>query len=149
MAAIAVGRAVGVTLADCARGLDAYRGVERRHVRLGEAGGRLRWLMHGRYRFKGVPAPMLVHEVGEPGLSPLRAPDSGSKAWRELPLTVQISTKLNRNHVIHGKASYVLPCLGRIEIDRQRGVAGDGTQAGPQPGLVEGRPAADDRPVPG
>ncbi len=42
-------------------------------------------------------------------------------AWRELPLTVQIATKLNRNHVIHGKASYILPCLGRIEIDRQRG----------------------------
>ena len=44
------------------------------------------------------------------------------QAWRELPLTVQISTKLNRNHVIHGKISYVLPCLGRIEIDRQGGV---------------------------
>ncbi|WUR15936.1 FdhF/YdeP family oxidoreductase [[Empedobacter] haloabium] len=40
-------------------------------------------------------------------------------AWRRLPLTVQISTKLNRNHVIHGQASYILPCLGRIEIDRQ------------------------------
>jgi molybdopterin-dependent oxidoreductase alpha subunit len=43
-------------------------------------------------------------------------------AWRKLPLTVQISTKLNRSHVIHGKASYILPCLGRTEIDRQRGV---------------------------
>ncbi len=53
---------------------------------LGEAGGNLRWLMHGRYSFKGVPAPMLVHEVGEPGLSPLRPPASGAKAWRELPL---------------------------------------------------------------
>lgn len=53
---------------------------------LGEAGANLRWLMHGRYSFKGVPAPMLVHEVGVPGLSPLRAPSSGAKAWRELPL---------------------------------------------------------------
>ncbi|WP_374603405.1 putative peptide modification system cyclase [Arenimonas sp.] len=53
---------------------------------LGERAGRLRWLMHGRYRFKGVPAPMLVHEVGEPGIAPLRAPTSGDKAWRELPL---------------------------------------------------------------
>lgn len=53
---------------------------------LGERAGRLRWLMHGRYRFKGVPAPMLVHEVGEPGIAPLRPPDSGAKAWRELPL---------------------------------------------------------------
>lgn len=53
---------------------------------LGEAGANLRWLLHGRYSFKGVPAPMLVHEVGVPGLSPLRAPVSGTKAWRELPL---------------------------------------------------------------
>ena len=53
---------------------------------LGERAGRMRWLVHGRYRFKGVPAPMLVHEVGEPGIAPLRAPDSGDKAWRELPL---------------------------------------------------------------
>jgi molybdopterin-dependent oxidoreductase alpha subunit len=42
-------------------------------------------------------------------------------AWRDIPLTVQIATKLNRNHVIHGKASYILPCLGRIEVDRQLG----------------------------
>lgn len=53
---------------------------------LGEAADSLRWLMHGRYNFKGVPAPMLVHEVGVPGLSPLRAPESGAKAWRELPV---------------------------------------------------------------
>ncbi|MFY2762681.1 putative peptide modification system cyclase [Arenimonas sp. MALMAid1274] len=53
---------------------------------LGEASHNLRWLMHGRYNFKGVPAPMLVHEVGEPGLSPLRAPESGAKAWREVPV---------------------------------------------------------------
>jgi molybdopterin-dependent oxidoreductase alpha subunit len=41
------------------------------------------------------------------------------RAWRKIPLTVQIATKLNRSHVIHGQASYVLPCLGRIEIDEQ------------------------------
>lgn len=46
--------------------------------------------------------------------------DRMEPAWRELPLTVQVATKLNRNHVIHGKAAYLLPCLGRIEIDRQR-----------------------------
>lgn len=43
------------------------------------------------------------------------------KAWRRVPLTVQIATKLNRSHVIHGRAAYLLPCLGRIEIDRQAG----------------------------
>ncbi|WP_426240319.1 FdhF/YdeP family oxidoreductase [Pararhizobium sp. DWP1-1-3] len=40
-------------------------------------------------------------------------------AWRKLRLTVQIATKLNRSHVIHGKIAYLLPCLGRIEIDQQ------------------------------
>jgi molybdopterin-dependent oxidoreductase alpha subunit len=41
------------------------------------------------------------------------------RAWRNLRLTVQISTKLNRNHVIHGEVAYILPCLGRLEIDNQ------------------------------
>lgn len=40
-------------------------------------------------------------------------------AWRTLQLSVQVSTKLNRNHLITGKTSYILPCLGRTEIDRQ------------------------------
>ena len=40
-------------------------------------------------------------------------------AWRKLRLTVSIATKLNRSHVIHGQVAYVLPCLGRIEIDDQ------------------------------
>ncbi len=44
------------------------------------------------------------------------------KAWRKLRLTVQIATKLNRSHLIHGEVAYLLPCLGRIEIDRQHGV---------------------------
>lgn len=43
-------------------------------------------------------------------------------AWRELRLTVNIATKLNRSHLIHGKVAYLLPCLGRLEIDRQNGV---------------------------
>ncbi len=40
-------------------------------------------------------------------------------AWKRLHLTVQIATKLNRSHLIHGKVAYLLPCRGRIEIDRQ------------------------------
>jgi molybdopterin-dependent oxidoreductase alpha subunit len=42
-------------------------------------------------------------------------------AWEQLELTVQIATKLNRSHIIHGKVAYLLPCRGRIEIDRQAG----------------------------
>jgi molybdopterin-dependent oxidoreductase alpha subunit len=40
-------------------------------------------------------------------------------AWSRLELTVQIATKLNRSHVVHGKTAYLLPCLGRIEVDEQ------------------------------
>ncbi|TPG43124.1 formate dehydrogenase [Sphingomonas koreensis] len=40
-------------------------------------------------------------------------------AWRTLDLTVHIATKLNRSHLVPGKTSYLLPCLGRIETDRQ------------------------------
>jgi molybdopterin-dependent oxidoreductase alpha subunit len=42
------------------------------------------------------------------------------EAWRKLPLTAQIFTKLNRSAVVHGREAFLLPCLGRIEIDRQR-----------------------------
>jgi molybdopterin-dependent oxidoreductase alpha subunit len=44
-------------------------------------------------------------------------------AWRSLRLTVNVATKLNRSHLVHGEISYVLPCLSRIEIDRQAGGA--------------------------
>ncbi|MFL5295039.1 MAG: FdhF/YdeP family oxidoreductase [Phenylobacterium sp.] len=40
-------------------------------------------------------------------------------AWKRLRLTVAIATKLNRSHVVHGEVAYLLPCLGRIEIDEQ------------------------------
>ena len=40
-------------------------------------------------------------------------------AWRKQRLTVSIATKLNRSHLVHGEVSYLLPCLGRIEIDEQ------------------------------
>ena len=40
-------------------------------------------------------------------------------AWRKLRLTVQILTKLNRTALVHGEVSYILRCLGRIEIDQQ------------------------------
>jgi putative peptide modification system cyclase len=60
--------------------------AQRAQAELGERAGNVRWMVHGRYRFKGVPAPLLVHEVGEAGASPLRAPPSGQKVWRDIPL---------------------------------------------------------------
>lgn len=52
----------------------------------------------------------------------LRAVPDGPRVeegWRRVPLSVQIATKLNRSHVVHGQVAYLLPCLGRIEIDLQ------------------------------
>jgi molybdopterin-dependent oxidoreductase alpha subunit len=39
--------------------------------------------------------------------------------WRDLPLTVHIATKLNHSHLLPGRESWLLPCLGRIERDDQ------------------------------
>ncbi|APZ47914.1 hypothetical protein BW723_17140 [Polaribacter reichenbachii] len=40
-------------------------------------------------------------------------------ALRNCNLTVHVSTKLNRSHLIHGKKALILPCLGRSEKDYQ------------------------------
>ncbi len=50
-------------------------------------------------------------------------------ALRNCVLTVHVSTKLNRSHLVHGRAALILPCLGRTEIDLQAG--------GPQAVTVE------------
>ncbi|GAB3167926.1 FdhF/YdeP family oxidoreductase [Myceligenerans halotolerans] len=46
-------------------------------------------------------------------------PDSAltEEALRRVPLTVHVSTKLNRSHVVPGRRSLILPCLGRTERD--------------------------------
>lgn len=41
------------------------------------------------------------------------------KAWPNLRLTVNVATKLNRSHLTPGAVSYILPCLGRTDIDEQ------------------------------
>ncbi|MGV0848781.1 FdhF/YdeP family oxidoreductase [Mycolicibacterium phlei] len=43
-------------------------------------------------------------------------------ALRNCSLTVQVSTKLNRSHVVHGKTALILPSLGRTDRDIQNGV---------------------------
>ncbi|MGW7684077.1 molybdopterin dinucleotide binding domain-containing protein [Kribbella sp. NPDC054772] len=40
---------------------------------------------------------------------------------RSCDLTVHVSTKLNRSHLVHGRQALILPCLGRTEIDVQAG----------------------------
>ncbi|MCT7654332.1 molybdopterin-dependent oxidoreductase [Oceanimonas sp. NS1] len=49
------------------------------------------------------------------------APDTNAtaEALANCDLTVQISTKLNRSHLMAGKEALILPCLGRTEADVQ------------------------------
>jgi len=42
-----------------------------------------------------------------------------AKAMNRCQLTAFISTKLNRNHLVTGQKSLILPCLGRTEVDEQ------------------------------
>src|ERR1700722_16985805 len=46
-------------------------------------------------------------------------PDVTFKAMRNLDLVVHIATKLNRSHLLLARQSFILPCLGRTELDIQ------------------------------
>jgi anaerobic selenocysteine-containing dehydrogenase len=43
-----------------------------------------------------------------------------AQALSRCDLTVHVSTKLNRAHVITGKQALILPCLGRTDRDAQK-----------------------------
>lgn len=58
--------------------------AQRARAELGDASN-LRWQSHGNYRFKGLPETVQVHEVGEEGIAPFRAPAWSGKAHREIP----------------------------------------------------------------
>jgi len=45
--------------------------------------------------------------------------DRMEPAWRRIRLTVNVATKLNRSQLVHGEVSFILPVLGRIEVDCQ------------------------------
>ena len=51
------------------------------------------------------------------------------EGMRKLDLSVQISTKLNRSHLLIAKRSFIFPCLGRTDLDTQ--------SSGPQSVTVE------------
>ena len=55
------------------------------------------------------------------GNLPLAMPDPQIcfEAMRRLDLSVHIATKLNRSHLMVGKTTILLPCLGRTELDVQ------------------------------
>jgi molybdopterin-dependent oxidoreductase alpha subunit len=56
-------------------------------------------------------------------------PEQCHPAMRRLDLAVHVATKLNRSHLLVGRESILLPCLGRTEEDLQAG--------GPQAVTVE------------
>jgi molybdopterin-dependent oxidoreductase alpha subunit len=60
--------------------------------------------------------------VGMGGNFALAAPDTAYtfEALRACELTVQVSTKLNRSHLVHGRQALILPCIARSEQDQQR-----------------------------
>ena len=51
-------------------------------------------------------------------------PDSAytGEAMQRCDLTVQVSTKLNRSHLVTGEEALILPCLARTEEDLQSGI---------------------------
>lgn len=56
-------------------------------------------------------------------------PEVCYEAMRKLDLSVHIATKLNRSHLMVCKNTFILPCLGRTELDMQ--------ESGPQSVTVE------------
>ncbi|WP_116108354.1 FdhF/YdeP family oxidoreductase [Lewinella sp. IMCC34191] len=44
-----------------------------------------------------------------------------ARGLRNCDLTVHVSTKLNRSHLVHGREALILPCFGRTEVDLQAG----------------------------
>ena len=61
--------------------------------------------------------------IGLGGNFAAAAPDSDvtAAALARCALTVHVSTKLNRSHVLPGREALILPCLGRTERDVQAG----------------------------
>jgi len=79
---------------------------------------------HG-YDVVGAIEAMVAGEVdvffalGGNFLSATPDTDVTAEGLRRVGLTVQVSTKLNRSHLITGQEALILPCLGRTELDLQ------------------------------
>ncbi|GAA4282301.1 FdhF/YdeP family oxidoreductase [Gaetbulibacter aestuarii] len=60
--------------------------------------------------------------IGLGGNFSIAAPDTNytAQAMANCNLTVHVSTKLNRSHLVTGKEALILPCLGRSEKDYQK-----------------------------
>ncbi|MCA4131312.1 FdhF/YdeP family oxidoreductase [Arthrobacter sp. M4] len=71
----------------------------------------VRGMRDGRIKVLVALGGNLVHAISDTG--------AAEPAIRKTRLSVQISTKLNRSHVVTGEQALILPTLGRTEIDRQ------------------------------
>lgn len=103
-------------------GID-HRPDEKWLARLDQACGIKSPTDHGLDTVRVIPAMMrgdVKIFVGMGGNFVLAAPDPAYTfpAIQKCDLTIQVSTKLNRSHLIHGKAALILPCLGRTEKDQ-------------------------------
>ena len=72
---------------------------------------------------KGMHAGRLKVLVALGGNFLSASPDTEltAAALRRTRLTAQVSTKLNRGHLVCGESALILPCLGRTERDEQAG----------------------------
>lgn len=83
-----------------------------------------------KHGYNTVEAIKAMHEgkvkvfIGMGGNFAAATPDSEftEEALRKCQLTVHVSTKLNRSHLVTGKKALILPCLGRTETDLQNGI---------------------------
>ncbi|WP_220347220.1 FdhF/YdeP family oxidoreductase [Microbacterium bovistercoris] len=86
--------------------------------------------------------------VGMGGNFVRAAPDTPFTAagLRQCNLTVHVSTKLNRSHLVHGEKALILPCLGRTEKDEQRtgpqGISTEDAMSSVQLSIGARRPAS-------
>lgn len=102
-------------------GID-HRPDEKWLARLDKACGIKSPREHGLDTVRVIPAMMrgdVKIFVGMGGNFALAAPDPAYTfpALQKCDLTLQVSTKLNRSHLIHGRDALILPCLGRTEKD--------------------------------
>ncbi len=93
----------------------AYDLAHRAQGELGDFLPTTRWRTHGRYRFRGVPDPVAVFEVGEESLAPLKAPPWSSKAHREVPFWRRPATVVIEAFVL--AALIVVPAMMFLKPD--------------------------------
>ncbi len=74
----------------------------------------IRGMRDGRIKVLIALGGNLVHAISDTAVA--------EQAVRRTRLSVQISTKLNRSHVVVGEQALILPTLGRTEIDKQDGI---------------------------